>query len=198
MNDESRSGDTASQVKQTVREKIGDVAGAAKQQAANAYQQQSDFARGEIGNFASALRHAGDQLAGNGSTIGARVANGVADKLDAVGASIEGKDLDEIVRNAESFARRNPAVFFGAAALLGFAASRFLKSSGGGFRGMDRDFETAGYGSETYDDRGAGFGATTRTPATSRTDTFGTTGTIGTDATGTTGFGGSGTNRSGL
>ena len=42
---------------------------------------------------------------------------------------LRNKDLDEILRDAESFARRQPAVFIGAAAIAGFLAVRFLKSS---------------------------------------------------------------------
>ena len=51
------------------------------------------------------------------------------DGLRSVSDSLRGKDLDQIVQDAESFARRQPALFLGAAALAGFLAVRFLKSS---------------------------------------------------------------------
>ena len=49
--------------------------------------------------------------------------------LRSLSDRLKNKDLDEIMRDAESFARRQPAVFLGAAAIAGFLAVRFLKSS---------------------------------------------------------------------
>ena len=37
--------------------------------------------------------------------------------------------MDDIVREAEAFARRQPAVFIGGALALGLLASRFLKAA---------------------------------------------------------------------
>ena len=51
------------------------------------------------------------------------------DKLTEVGTAIQGKDIDEVIRDTEAFARVQPAVFLGIAATLGFFAARFLKSS---------------------------------------------------------------------
>jgi hypothetical protein len=38
-------------------------------------------------------------------------------------------NLSDVVRNAQSFARRQPTAFLGIAVLAGFGAVRFLKSS---------------------------------------------------------------------
>ena len=43
--------------------------------------------------------------------------------------SIRSGDFNDLVRNTQSFARRQPTAFLGIAALAGFAAVRFLKSS---------------------------------------------------------------------
>lgn len=51
------------------------------------------------------------------------------DGLRRMTDSVRGKNLDEIMRDAETFARQRPAVFLGAAAIAGFLAVRFLKSS---------------------------------------------------------------------
>ena len=53
-----------------------------------------------------------------------------AQKLSDVGATIQAKDIDEVIRDTENFARIQPAYFLGAATLIGFVAARFLKSSG--------------------------------------------------------------------
>ena len=51
------------------------------------------------------------------------------DGLRRMSDTLRGKDLDQIVRDAETFARQRPAAFIGAAAIAGFLAVRFLKSS---------------------------------------------------------------------
>ncbi|HUQ24813.1 MAG TPA: hypothetical protein VM140_04020 [Burkholderiales bacterium] len=51
------------------------------------------------------------------------------DGLKRISDTLRNKNLDEIVRDAESFARQQPMVFIGAAAIAGFLAVRFLKSS---------------------------------------------------------------------
>jgi hypothetical protein len=51
------------------------------------------------------------------------------DGIRRMADTLRNKDLDQIVRDAESFARQRPAVFLGAAAVAGFLAVRFLKSS---------------------------------------------------------------------
>lgn len=61
-------------------------------------------------------------------TMQAEAARQVAHQLEAVARQIRTADLDDTVRQVSSFARRNPALFIGAAALAGFAATRFLKA----------------------------------------------------------------------
>jgi len=58
-----------------------------------------------------------------------RLVEQAGDGLRRIADSVRSKNLDEMVRDAESFARRQPAVFLGAAAVAGFLAVRFLKSS---------------------------------------------------------------------
>lgn len=50
--------------------------------------------------------------------------------MTTFGTNIQQKDIDEVIRETEDFARVQPAIFLGGAALLGFVAARFLKSSG--------------------------------------------------------------------
>jgi hypothetical protein len=51
-----------------------------------------------------------------------------AAELDGWASALEGKSPAEILGEVESFAHRRPAVFFGAALLVGFGAVRFFKS----------------------------------------------------------------------
>jgi ElaB/YqjD/DUF883 family membrane-anchored ribosome-binding protein len=50
-------------------------------------------------------------------------------RLTEIGTTIQNKDIDEVIRDTEDFARVQPAVFLGIAATLGFFAARFIKSS---------------------------------------------------------------------
>lgn len=51
--------------------------------------------------------------------------------LDSALDGIRGKDFDTLVQDVTRFARANPLLFLGGAAIAGFALARFLKSGGG-------------------------------------------------------------------
>jgi hypothetical protein len=59
----------------------------------------------------------------------AKYTGSAASQIEKVANYFERKDPREMMRDAESFARRNPAIFLGAAFALGMLAARFLKSS---------------------------------------------------------------------
>jgi len=61
--------------------------------------------------------------------ITARYSGTAANQIEKIADYFERKDLRAMMRDAESFARRNPAIFLGAAFGLGLVAARFLKSS---------------------------------------------------------------------
>lgn len=83
----------------------------------------------DVKDVASALRRASEELRDGSAqerTLGT-IASSLADASD----SIREKDLGEIVEMVSKFGRANPILFLGSAALLGFAASRYAKASGG-------------------------------------------------------------------
>ena len=90
--------------------------------------QKQSAAKGLEG-FAGALRRAAGEMGEGKGGPAARVAEAAADNLQRFSQSLREKDFEGLVRDAESFARRQPAVFLGAAAVAGFLAVRFLKSS---------------------------------------------------------------------
>ncbi|MGR3550854.1 hypothetical protein [Pseudooceanicola sp.] len=81
----------------------------------------------EIKGVASALRTAADELRSGSpqERTFSQIADGLADASDAM----RGKDLSEMVDSVNGFAKRNPLMFLGSAALIGFAATRFAKAS---------------------------------------------------------------------
>ncbi len=84
----------------------------------------------QIGSLAQDLRNVGDQLRENG-TVGA--AAGYVDQgaelVDKLAQYLQDADSDTLIGDLEHYARRQPWAVAGAAVVLGFAASRFLKTS---------------------------------------------------------------------
>ncbi len=59
----------------------------------------------------------------------ARYIRRAGSELSTVAKAVRQRDVRELVAEVEDVARRQPALFFGGAVILGFAALRFLKSS---------------------------------------------------------------------
>jgi hypothetical protein len=133
MNDNTTPGSTAGgldNARETIRAKAADLASNAKEQAGRQFESRVGTLSNEIGSIASALRRAGEELRGeNGSSIGATVISTIADRIETLGTSVGGRDLDSALDGIQVMARRNPTAFMGTAAALGFLAVRFLKSS---------------------------------------------------------------------
>jgi ElaB/YqjD/DUF883 family membrane-anchored ribosome-binding protein len=93
--------------------------------------QQKDHLATGITDVAQILKKNGDSFRSQGIGVfaGPYIDQAVT-KLSEVGTTIQNKDIDEVIRDTENFARLQPAAFVGVATLLGFVAARFLRSSG--------------------------------------------------------------------
>lgn len=119
-----KAAELARQAKTAARDVAQDAAAAAKEQAEMAKSSVAD----EVSGVASALRTAAAEMRSGSPqerTFG-QIAEGLADASEAM----RNKDLSEMVQDVSAFARRNPLVFLGGAALIGFAATRFARASG--------------------------------------------------------------------
>lgn len=105
--------------------------------------QARNSAADEVKDVASALRKAADELRSGSpqERSFSQIADGLADASEA----IRDKDLGEMMGSVNDFARRNPLVFLGSAALVGFAATRFAKASSAP-RDAGRDGSSAAQG----------------------------------------------------
>ena len=116
--------------RQQLEEQTGALWNDAKEMARGTFSQQQQTAASSLGSFAQALRKSARDMQGDGEQAGvARFAQSAADGLERLSGTLRSKDLDGLVRDAESLARRQPMLFFGAAVAAGFLAVRFLKSS---------------------------------------------------------------------
>jgi hypothetical protein len=119
----------AREVAEQAQEKAGQALDQAQQQARSALNQQKGRAAEGMESMVQALRDTGRQLRHQEHGTMAQYTEQAADKIENFSSSLREKDVDEIVRDVENFARREPALFLGGALALGFMVSRFLKSS---------------------------------------------------------------------
>lgn len=82
-----------------------------------------------IGSVAQAVRQSTQQLREQQHDTIAQYVETAADQLDRFSARLREKNVGEIVDDVQRFARRQPALFLGAAFAVGLIGARFLKSS---------------------------------------------------------------------
>jgi len=118
-----------------IKEQGADVVGAAKDLASQAADKVKDAVNDQKAASADYVRSLVDAMrraAGEFDTdlpIAGRYIRKAASQVEGVSDQIRNGDVSDLVRNAQSFARRQPAAFLGMAVLAGFGVVRFLKSS---------------------------------------------------------------------
>lgn len=130
---------------------VSHVASQAKEQVANQLSTQFDGRKDKavetMANVADAIRGTSEKLKGVGPL--GDVAGRAADGIESVAEFFEGKQIGDIVKDVNRFARREPALFIGAAFAIGLIGGRFLKSSsrpaGGPQGGSARNGGSASY-----------------------------------------------------
>ena len=81
-----------------------------------------------VGSLADTMRRAAREFDTDLPMAGTYIRK-AASQFEGVSDQIRNGNLNDLVRNAQSFARRQPTAFLGLAVLAGFGAVRFLKSS---------------------------------------------------------------------
>lgn len=104
--------------------------GAAQNRIRAAFEQQSHRAADQIGGVAQALHQAARQLDEENNGTAARYTVMAADRVEQFADTLRNSTVDDLVGQVESFARRQPEIFLGAAFGVGFLFARFIKSSG--------------------------------------------------------------------
>lgn len=105
-------------------------------------------ATGALGSVAAAIRQTSEPLRDSNQAMLADYAGQAADQLEQFSTRLGERDLNELMDDVNRFARRQPALFVGAAFAAGVLAARFLKSSPDGQRRFRpdeaRDYAPAG------------------------------------------------------
>ncbi len=117
------------QFAQQARQQASDLANRGGEQLKSQLANQKHEAAQRMSPVQTALRETGQQLRKQGQGPVAEYADKAADQVERFSGYLRENDVDSLLNDARGFARRNPAVFLGSAAALGFLATRFLKSS---------------------------------------------------------------------
>jgi hypothetical protein len=81
-----------------------------------------------VGHVARSTRRAADDLESNSPQL-AGLVRSLASQADSYADSLRDQSVDQLLKSAADFTRRQPALVFGLAALAGFFALRTMKSS---------------------------------------------------------------------
>jgi DNA-binding ferritin-like protein len=108
---------------------IAEAAETAKAHARRIAHRQKDVGADTLGEVAGAVHGAAHALESGMPQVASYV-HGTAARLEDVAKTLRHQSVDDLMEGIGSFARAQPALFFGGAMLAGFALTRFLKSSG--------------------------------------------------------------------
>ncbi len=116
----------------------------------------------QVGSVAQELRKVGDELRASGPIgLAADYVDQGADFVDGIGRYLQDADSDRLLGDLENIARQQPWAAAAAALVVGFAVSRFLKTSSarryrerlessGDSSGSSSEYGGSGYGGTTY------------------------------------------------
>lgn len=127
--------DTLSQVKESAGSVAAEALGQVKDKASSVLDEQKTNLASGVASVADTIRQVGENL-GNASennqvaAFAGKYGENIAAQIEKFSSYVDDKEIKELVRDVEQFARRNPLLFVGGAFALGVFAARFLKSSG--------------------------------------------------------------------
>lgn len=127
-----RSTPTSSQTEdmaQQAKEKARHAAEHAQHKAEKVASEQKKVLADEVHGLASALNSAAEDLERQGRASTANYTRQAAEMAERLGRNLEERSLSDMLRGLQDIGRRQPALVASGAAMIGFVASRFLRSS---------------------------------------------------------------------
>jgi hypothetical protein len=125
--------DSSKQAATKAKDAAARVIDEAKEQATSRIDQQRQAVATGFQAISRAFRSMGDNLhsqeQGPVAQYAADIGHTVSGQMERADTYLQGRDVHQLVSDAEDFARRTPAIFLGTSFVLGLAASRFQKSS---------------------------------------------------------------------
>jgi hypothetical protein len=117
------------QAGQALKSEAQTFASAAQEKARAEALKQQETATKTLGDFANAIRRAGDELSNANQSPAARLIGQAADGLENLTRSLEGKQPEDLLNDVRGFARSHPLAFISGAVLVGVALGRFVRAS---------------------------------------------------------------------
>lgn len=124
----SKLADVAQQAGGQARQAAASLASEANQKAKGFLNQKVTVGADFAGHIAESVKCAADNLDQNAPQL-AGLVRGAADKVDGFSRDMREQTVEDLVRTASDFTRRQPALVFGLASLAGFFLFRVLKSN---------------------------------------------------------------------
>jgi ElaB/YqjD/DUF883 family membrane-anchored ribosome-binding protein len=119
--------DLAQQAAGSAKQAASDTASTVTKQVKELLDKQVESGAEIVGHFANSAKRAADDLEQNAPQL-AGIVRSFADRVDGYAGDLREQSVDELWRTASDFTRRQPALVFGMAAVVGFFAFRMLKS----------------------------------------------------------------------
>ncbi len=120
----SMAGDVATKAQQAV----SDTADTVTEQVKGLLDRQVGRGADMVGHVAGAMRRVAQELDRDAPQLAGLVRT-AGDRMDGYAEDLQDQSVEQLIRTASAFTRRQPALVFGLAALAGFLALRTLKSA---------------------------------------------------------------------
>lgn len=158
---------TARGIIDQAKDTAGQAYGVATEKATSKLEEQKTTLASGLTSVADSLKQVGGSLREADDETGiteltAKYGESLANQIEHLSDYFERRDVREMFRDIESFARRNPALFIGGAFTLGLLAARFLKSS----NPQQHSYNTGGRSlnanrsiNQTFDNKNIGIGS---------------------------------------
>lgn len=119
----------AGEVKEQVKQQAGELLNRTRDEMKAQLSSQKDRAAESLSGFASTLHQTADQCLNDDMAAGlGGYAHRAAEQVDRFTDYLRTRDVDDVIREAEDMARRQPTLFIAGSFLIGMAIARFLKS----------------------------------------------------------------------
>lgn len=119
----------ASEADQDTQEEASRLADRAKNRLADQAERQKAQASDQLDDISEALHEASGTLHERDKDSIASLTEGAAHQIEQLSHYLRDRSVNEMLSGAKRFARRQPSIFLGGAAVLGFFGSRFFRSS---------------------------------------------------------------------
>lgn len=126
------------QVERRIKDVAKDAASSAKEQVRTKLEEGKRHATEVASSTTSALEKVATDLSAEGQETLAQAAAAMSEKLTGLARYVETRSVDDLMRDAQRLAQRNPGLLLAGGVALGLALSRFFKAS------QERDVAGAG------------------------------------------------------